>query len=270
MLCPYRSTAHPGAVPWSFEYDAALGQHRLLFVVFGHFAAGVSKYSSMRRRLSSSGTSGRPRTSATVSRVRSSCVGPSPRSAARGRCGPSPGAAPPQTVDIVSDRGLVQHPDPVSGKLTGQELAVGIDDIPQQQLGTDGDDLRVHTKPPETVPPGRRDRRIFLSGDGTHPDYRNPLYDLPADARDGFSMRASASKAASASSSIARRGFVRGCRGVKTVQQSSYGWIEVSNVPIFRAMAMISSLSIPMTGRNTGRPAAASVQARAGMVWLAT
>ncbi len=84
------------------------------------------------------------------------------------------------------------------------------------------------------------------------------------------SMRASASKAASASSSIARRGFVRGCRGVKTVQQSSYGWIEVSNVPIFRAMAMISSLSIPMTGRNTGRPAAASVQARAGMVWLAT
>ncbi len=43
MLCPYRSTAHRGGAVVVREYDAALGQHRLLFVVFGHFAAGVSE-----------------------------------------------------------------------------------------------------------------------------------------------------------------------------------------------------------------------------------
>ena len=40
-------------------------------------------------------------------------------------------------------------------------------------------------------------------------------------------------------------GFVLGWRGVKTVQQSSYGRMEVSIVPIFLAMVTISSLSMP-------------------------
>ena len=62
-----------------------------------------------------------------------------------------------------------------------------------------------------------------------------------------------------------------GCLGVKTVQQSSYGRIEVSKVSILRAICTISSLSMPMTGRKTGSVwHTAFVTAMAGMVWLAT
>lgn len=46
--------------------------------------------------------------------------------------------------------------------------------------------------------------------------------------------------------------------------------MEVSKVPIFRAIFTISSLSIPTTGRRTGRLATAPVTAMASMVWLAT
>ena len=119
------------------EYDAALGQHRLLFVVFGHFAAGVSEilldapqalligYQRQAEDI------GHGFTGQIVLR-RSQSPGQQHEVAAAHR----QAQHLPQTVDIVSDRGLVQHPDPVSGKLTGQELAVGIDDIPQQQLRT--------------------------------------------------------------------------------------------------------------------------------------
>ena len=41
-------------------------------------------------------------------------------------------------------------------------------------------------------------------------------------------------------------------------------------MPILREIAMISVLSMPMQGRSTGRSWAASVQARAAIVWLAT
>ena len=44
----------------------------------------------------------------------------------------------------------------------------------------------------------------------------------------------------------------------------------VSNVPMRRAISVISVLSMPMHGRRMGRPCAASVQARAISVWLAT
>ena len=41
-------------------------------------------------------------------------------------------------------------------------------------------------------------------------------------------------------------------------------------MPIFSAISVISSLSMPMSGRNTGMPTTASVQVMASMVWLAT
>ena len=83
-------------------------------------------------------------------------------------------------------------------------------------------------------------------------------------------MSAGRSSLASAFSTCARVGFVRGCRGVKTVQQSSYGKIDVSSVPMRRAIATIYSLSIPMSGQNTGRSTTADVTPMASMVWDAT
>ena len=44
-------------------------------------------------------------------------------------------------------------------------------------------------------------------------------------------------------------GFVTGCFATKMVQQSSNGSMEVSYVPIFWAMSMISCLSKAITGR---------------------
>ena len=41
-------------------------------------------------------------------------------------------------------------------------------------------------------------------------------------------------------------------------------------MPIFWAMSMISTLSKPITGRNTGMVTTLSVVPRAVMVWLAT
>ena len=49
-------------------------------------------------------------------------------------------------------------------------------------------------------------------------------------------------------------GRVRGCFGVNTVQQSSNGSMEMSKVSILREMSIISTLSIPISGRSTGMP----------------
>ena len=46
--------------------------------------------------------------------------------------------------------------------------------------------------------------------------------------------------------------------------------MEVSKVPILRAMATISPLSMPTRGWSTGRCTTAWVEAMASMVWLAT
>ena len=46
--------------------------------------------------------------------------------------------------------------------------------------------------------------------------------------------------------------------------------MEVSNTPISRDMRMISTLSMPIRGRSTGREVTSSVTPRASMVWLAT
>ena len=84
------------------------------------------------------------------------------------------------------------------------------------------------------------------------------------------STSASTSSALSAFSTSLSFGRVRGCFGVNTVQQSSYGSIEVYNVPIFLAMRTISSLSMPISGWSTGRSMTACVEAMASIVWLAT
>ena len=46
--------------------------------------------------------------------------------------------------------------------------------------------------------------------------------------------------------------------------------MEVSKVPIFRAMRTASSLSIPTRGRKMGSAVTAPVTAMASMVWEAT
>ena len=46
--------------------------------------------------------------------------------------------------------------------------------------------------------------------------------------------------------------------------------MEVSKVPIFRAIWTISSLSMPTQGRRMGRSTTAPVTIMASMVWLAT
>ena len=46
--------------------------------------------------------------------------------------------------------------------------------------------------------------------------------------------------------------FVAGCRGVNSVQQSWSGMIEIGYVPSRCASAVISSLSMPTSGRSTG------------------
>ena len=46
---------------------------------------------------------------------------------------------------------------------------------------------------------------------------------------------------------ILRLGFVTGCLATNIVQQSSNGWIDVSYVPIFSDISIISCLSKPIT-----------------------
>ena len=65
-------------------------------------------------------------------------------------------------------------------------------------------------------------------------------------------------------------GLVFGCLGVKTVQQSSYGRMDMLKVLIFFAILTISSLSNPIRGRKIGILETESVQFIAAKVWLAT
>ena len=63
---------------------------------------------------------------------------------------------------------------------------------------------------------------------------------------------------------------VAGCLGTNSVQQSASGSMEVSKVPRRLASSVISSLSVPMSGRRTGIRAAASIVAMFSSVWEAT
>ena len=65
-------------------------------------------------------------------------------------------------------------------------------------------------------------------------------------------IRPSISKRLSARSTFAKSGRIAGNFGKNTVQQSSYGKMEVSYVPIFLEISIISSLSMAMSGLSTG------------------
>ncbi len=84
------------------------------------------------------------------------------------------------------------------------------------------------------------------------------------------STRASTSSLPSSSSMKESLGFIAGCSGRNTVQQSSYGRMDVEKVPIALARSMISSLSKPISGRSTGRVTTAFEEVSPSMVWLAT
>ena len=121
----------------------------------------------------------------------------------------------------------------------------------------------------------RRVAEEYLRSDGEYLDIiclfqvYSPTFILSIPAY-ASSTSASISSADSICSTSRSLGFVLGCLGVKTVQQSSYGRIDVSKVPILRARRTISSLSMPMSGWRTGRSVTACVEAMASMVWLAT
>ena len=104
----------------------------------------------------------------------------------------------PQPLGIVSHRGVPAHVDAQGGELLRQDLGIGVGDAAQQQLGADSDDLGG------------------VSHGDAHPLTRTQLSPARASA-----TRASTSRAASARRTSSMSGRVAGCRGVKTVQQSS-------------------------------------------------
>ena len=77
-------------------------------------------------------------------------------------------------------------------------------------------------------------------------------------------------KAASALRTAVRFACVSGLRGMKSVQQSGASCDEMGNVPNCCDCAMISSLSEPMSGRNTGSETASFVARMLSSVCEAT
>ena len=104
-----------------------------------------------------------------------------------------------------------------------------------------------------------------------------PLILAPAIATRSISGSAAAARtisaigsSASAASTSASRARVVGCRGVNNVQQSSSGRMEIGYEPSRTASAMISSLSMPTSGRTVSSGVEASTTARLSSVCDAT
>ena len=142
---PSRSTHHPGAEPIGFGTASADG----ISCAWRRLAAGIGP--NARKRSSSvaisagSSASVSPSASARPSRVRSSCVGPSPPVA-------STTAERARGLDeCVADGGAVvgKHPgvaqrDAECGQLAAQEGGVRVDRLAEQQLTADREQLGVH------------------------------------------------------------------------------------------------------------------------------
>src|SRR4029079_11056620 len=73
-----------------------------------------------------------------------------------------------ESAEIIADVGDVEEVDPERRKLLGQKLRVGVEDLPEQQLGANCDDLCFHatlhlilTRPgaDPARPPGQPRRR---------------------------------------------------------------------------------------------------------------
>ena len=103
-----------------------------------NIAAIVSARSSWR-------TSGTPMSSAIASRVRSSCVGPSPphTSTASERASRSRSAATMRGL-VVADRAVLVGVDARRRELLADPRTVRVDDLAEQQLGTDRENLASH------------------------------------------------------------------------------------------------------------------------------
>ena len=97
-------------------------------------------------------------------------------------------------LGVVPHHGVVVDVDPQLGQALGDHLGVGVGDVPQQQLGAHGDEFSG-----------------VAHGSST-------TLSMPSTAA---WMRVSMSSTASASRISSSLGWVLGCRGVKTVQQSS-------------------------------------------------
>ena len=100
---------------------------------------------SMRAATSSSRSRSTPMTRAMASRVMSSWVGPSPphtiTASARSTRLVDDRHHP---VEVVADLGLAERVDAGQRQLLADPGGVGVDDLPEQQLGPDGDHLAAH------------------------------------------------------------------------------------------------------------------------------
>ena len=151
-----------------------------------------------------------------------------------------------QPARVVPHYSVVKHIDTDFSKLLGDIPRVCIGDVTEKQLRTDRYDFGVV---------------------GFHFYSPTGICSIPLKASSTRAWTSSADSTASTSFSF---GLVRGWRGVKTVQQSSYGRIDVPKVPIFRARRTISSLSNPIRGWMIGIPVTALVTAMASIVCEAT
>ena len=56
-------------------------------------------------------------------------------------------------TQVVADLHLQQRVDAVGSEVLAEPRAVGVDDLPEQQLGADGDDVTAHLQSPSAVAP---------------------------------------------------------------------------------------------------------------------
>ena len=110
-----------------------------------------------------------------------------------------------QPDGVVPHHRVPEDVDSQGGQSLGDLLSVGIGDAAQQQFGADGDDLSSM----------RHERTFFPSR------LRQDLTRTQVSPSKARATSASTSRAASASRTSSSRGRMAGCRGVKTVQQSS-------------------------------------------------
>ena len=173
------------------KHGAAAGEHRLLPVVFGHFPPGgteiflnaVPAFFVQLLRQIQRGTDG---FFCQIIRRRAETARQHHQIAA------AQGGFQHllQTVAVIADRGLIQHPDAVGSQLLGQKLTVGIENIAQQQLCSDGNDFSVHKNLPMSGQPTflanwpfvRRFRRAPPAG-GYRPALPRSACPRPAPAR---------------------------------------------------------------------------------------
>ncbi|MPN34797.1 hypothetical protein SDC9_182291 [bioreactor metagenome] len=135
------STARRGA-PVVFKHGAALGQHGLLKVVFGHLPAHPAE--KLPNALGGGLIEHQLLAKGLCQHVFGQIVAGGAK-AAGGDDNVRPALgnvhSGPQSGGVVPHHGVVKDVDAQGGKLPGEHLRVGVGDVAQQQLGAYGDEF---------------------------------------------------------------------------------------------------------------------------------